>query len=229
MRGIDPYRKVQQVIGYQFQQLSYLEQALTHRSKGRVNNERLEFLGDAILNMTIAQALYEQLPDAKEGQMSRLRASLVKGETLALIAREFNLGDVLLMGPGELKSGGFRRDSILADALEAIIGAVSLDSDLAQTQQLILSWYQERLRSLTLQDVQKDPKTLLQEYLQGRSLGLPIYEVVAVSGQDHDQLFDVRCDIPPLSLSTQAQAKARKLAEQQCAQQLLAELTSKDA
>ncbi len=224
MKSINHYSALQKDISYQFHHLDLLEQALTHRSKGRINNERLEFLGDAILNMTIAQALYHQFPEAKEGQLSRLRASMVKGETLAMIAREFSLSDLLVMGPGELKSGGFRRDSILADAVEAIIGAISLDSDLATAQSRVLSWYRQRLSQMTIEDVKKDAKTLLQEFLQGRSLGLPVYEVVAVEGQDHQQVFEVRCTVPPLSLSTSAKARARKLAEQQCAEQLLAQI-----
>lgn len=151
-------------IGYQFKDESLLEQALSHRSFSRKNNERLEFLGDAILNCTIAQALYDRFPKAKEGQMSRLRAHLVKGDTLAEIGREFKLGDYLKLGSGELKSGGYRRDSILADSVEAIIGAISKDADLATAQQVLLGWYQQRLDNLDLSENIKDSKTRLQEY-----------------------------------------------------------------
>lgn len=223
---MNPYRALEATLDYRFSNQELLKQALTHRSKGRLNNERLEFLGDAILNMTIAQALFERFPTAKEGQMSRLRASLVKGETLAELGRDFALSELLIMGPGELKSGGFRRDSILADAVEAIIGAISLDADLAQAQQSILHWYQPRLASLSLEDVKKDPKTLLQEYLQGRSLALPDYQVVHISGQDHDQIFTVFCQVDALSLSSESKAKARKIAEQQCAQKILTQIKS---
>lgn len=215
------YHRLLTAIGYSFKDEGLLEQALSHRSFSRKNNERLEFLGDAILNCTIAQALFEQFPNAKEGQMSRLRAHLVKGETLAEIGREFKLGDFLKLGSGELKSGGFRRDSILADAVEAIIGAVSLDSDLATSQQVLLQWYDERLNNLDLKDNIKDSKTRLQEFLQARKLPLPEYEVTSITGEAHQQQFTVHCSVQSLNEPMEGIGSSRRMAEQEAAQSAL--------
>ncbi|MFQ3231060.1 ribonuclease III [Reinekea sp.] len=217
----DKYFRLTKSIQYQFSNQSLLEQALSHRSFSRTNNERLEFLGDAILNCTIAQALYEQFPKAKEGQMSRLRAHLVKGETLAELGREFDLGDFLKLGSGELKSGGYRRDSILADAVEAIIGAISKDADLATSQKVLLSWYEERLAGLNLKENIKDSKTRLQEYLQARRLALPIYDVVNISGEAHQQEFTVHCTIEGYSHVIEGIGNSRRIAEQEAARQAL--------
>ena len=165
--------RLQRKLGYTFHHQELLQQALTHRSASSKHNERLEFLGDSILSFVIANALYHRFPRVDEGDMSRMRATLVRGNTLAEIAREFELGECLRLGPGELKSGGFRRESILADTVEALIGGVFLDSDIQNVERLILSWYQTRLDEISPGDKQKDPKTRLQEYLQGRHLPLP--------------------------------------------------------
>lgn len=218
------YFRLTKSIGYSFQNTALLEQALSHRSFSRKNNERLEFLGDAILSVTIAQALYEQFPKAKEGQLSRLRALLVKGETLAELGREFNLGDFIKLGSGELKSGGFRRDSILADAVEAIIGAIHLDSDLATAQQTILSWYEERLAGLDLRENIKDSKTRLQEYLQARRLSLPEYQVVKIDGEAHRQEFTVHCQTDSIEEPVVGVGSSRRMAEQEAASVMLKKL-----
>lgn len=221
------YYRLNQAIGYQFAHESLLEQALTHRSYARKNNERLEFLGDAILNCTIAQALYHQFPNAKEGQMSRLRAHLVKGDTLAEIGREFKIGDFLRLGSGELKSGGFRRDSILADAVEAIIGAISLDADLAKAQTVLLSWFEDRLANLDLKENIKDSKTRLQEFLQARRLPLPEYQVMTITGEAHQQEFTVHCGVESLDAPMEGIGSSRRMAEQEAAHAALKALGEK--
>jgi len=215
------YHRLIASINYQFAEESLLEQALSHRSFSRKNNERLEFLGDAILNCTIAQALFEQFPNAKEGQMSRLRAHLVKGDTLAEIGREFNLGDFLKLGSGELKSGGFRRDSILADAVEAIIGAISIDADLLTAQKVLLTWYEERIAGLDLKENIKDSKTKLQEFLQARRMPLPEYEVTQITGEAHKQQFIVQCSVESKSDTFKGVGSSRRMAEQEAAQAAL--------
>lgn len=206
-------------LGHQFQNQELIELALTHRSCGAHNNERLEFLGDSILNFTIGEALFRQFPEAKEGQLSRLRAQMVKGETLAEIAREFELGDSLNLGEGELKSGGFRRDSILADAVEAIIGAVYVDAGMDACQERILCWYQQRLEAISLDETLKDPKTRLQELMQARHKPLPEYKVVSVDGEAHAQLFTIECHIAFLKKPTKAQASSRRTAEKMAAEE----------
>lgn len=188
--------------------------ALTHRSFAGRNNERLEFLGDAILNFVAGEALFERFPLAREGQLSRLRARLVKGETLAILARGLQLGDYLRLGSGELKSGGFRRESILADALEALIGAIYLDAGMDVARQRVLSWLSNELDSLTLVDTNKDPKTRLQEFLQSRATDLPRYEVVDIQGEPHCRTFFVQCEIALLNDKTQGQGASRRIAEQ---------------
>lgn len=217
----DKYQRLSNAIGYNFNDVSLLEQALSHRSYSRKNNERLEFLGDAILNCTIAQALYQQFPKAKEGQMSRLRAHLVKGDTLAELGREFNLGDVLRLGSGELKSGGYRRDSILADAVEAIIGAISLDADLSVAQTTLLKWYEDRLSLLNLKENIKDSKTRLQEFLQARKQPLPVYDVVKITGEAHQQEFTVECTIESMNKKIKGVGNSRRIAEQEAAKKAL--------
>ncbi len=211
-------------LGYEFNVPSYLKQALTHCSVGNINNERLEFLGDSILSFVIANALFEKFPDQSEGQLSRLRSFLVKGEMLAKIAVELELGDYLYLGQGELKSGGFRRASILADALEAVLAAVFLDGGFAACQQVILNVYQTRLNDQQLHDNLTDAKTQLQEYLQAKKYPLPEYTLTKVDGEEHDQVFHVVCDVPGLNMSTNGHGENRRKAEQQAAKQLLQKL-----
>lgn len=208
-------------LGHQFAHAELLRTALTHRSAGKDNNERLEFLGDSILSFVIADELYHRFPDAAEGQLSRLRASLVKGETLAELARECALGESLKLGSGELKSGGFRRDSILAGALEAIIGAVYLDAGYEACRALVLRLYGERLNGVCLNDGVKDPKTRLQEYLQARKLPLPEYRVQAVAGEAHDQHFTMECIVSGLDQPVLGSGGSRRKAEQDAAQKAL--------
>ena len=202
------------VLGYRFQRLELLEEALTHRSFAARNNERLEFLGDAILNFAAGEALFERFPQAREGQLSRLRARLVKGETLAVLARGFGLGEYLRLGSGELKSGGFRRESILADALEALIGAIYLDAGMETAKERVVAWLASEIESLTLVDTNKDPKTRLQEYLQSRGCELPRYEVVDIQGEPHCRVFFVECEITLLNEKSRGQGVSRRIAEQ---------------
>lgn len=213
--------QLQRRLGYHFNDPQHLKLALTHRSFGGRNNERLEFLGDAILNMVIAQHLFDSFPNAREGQLSRLRARLVRGVTLAEIAREFDLGEFLRLGSGEMKSGGNRRESILADAVESIIGAIYLDSGFEASRERVLAWFAQRLDNLSLEDTRKDPKTRLQELLQSRQKALPQYEVVEVKGEAHQQTFYVHCHVPMLSASTEGSGSSRRIAEQAAAQAAL--------
>lgn len=209
--------RLQRALGYDFADSSLLQLALTHRSVGGRNNERLEFLGDSIVNHIIAEALYDKFPDAREGDMSRMRASLVKGDTLAEVARELDLGEHLLLGPGERKSGGKRRGSILADALEAVAGAILLDSGVAACRSCVLTWFRRRLDSLTLEGADKDAKTQLQEYLQGRRRPLPEYELLGVLGDDHEQQFHVACRVAKPALVVEGAGSSRRKAEQAAA------------
>lgn len=215
------YDRLQQQLGYNFSDLSLLTLALTHRSYGSQNNERLEFLGDALLNSTIALALFVQFPDEREGILSRLRSSLVKGDTLSELAREFSLSDYLIMGEGELKSGGFRRDSILADVVESIIGAIFVDSDMETCQSFIRRIFETRLTTLSVDKYLKDPKTRLQELLQGRKLPLPNYIVVNIEGESHRQEFMVRCETALLKEGPIASASSRRQAEKLAAEKVL--------
>lgn len=201
-----------------------LEQAVTHRSAGADNNERLEYLGDAVLGMVIAESLYVKFPEASEGDLSRLRANLVKKPALAEIARELELGRFLRLGSGELKSGGFRRDSILADALEAIIGAVYLDAGFAAARRLVTAIYAEKLAAIDTGDALKDPKTRLQEYLQARQVPLPDYAVTGVTGESHQQIFEVQCRVELQGMVTTGQGGSRRKAEQEAARLMLIEL-----
>ncbi|MFT6206625.1 MAG: ribonuclease-3 [Colwellia sp.] len=209
-------------LGYTFNNTDLLLQALTHRSAKGTHNERLEFLGDSILGFVIAEVLYQQFPSHDEGDLTRMRSSLVRGVTLAEIGRGFNLGEYLILGPGELKSGGHRRDSILEDAVEAIIGAVYLDSDNDTAKALVLSWFAERLDIIKPGNEQKDPKTRLQEYLQARKIALPLYEVIHTSGQSHNQQFTVRCTTSVINTEVITKGTSRRKAEQAAAQQVLA-------
>lgn len=216
--------RLQQKIGYQFADLSLLKQALTHRSAAKIHNERLEFLGDGILNLVIAEALYQQFPKCNEGELSRMRATLVREQTLADLARQFELGEYIALGSGELKSGGFRRASILSDAVEAIIGAMSLDSNLITAMNQVREWYHPLLQQIKPGENQKDPKTRLQEYLQAKRLPLPSYEVVNIKGEAHCQTFTVECNVPNLDRTFIGVAGSRRKAEQSAAEQILKEL-----
>lgn len=216
--------RLQRRIGYEFNDQELLLLALTHRSHGNQNNERLEFLGDSLVNMMIAEYLYHHFERSREGQLSRLRARMVKGVTLAEIGREFELGQYLRLGSGELKSGGFRRESILADAVESIIGAIYLDSNFDTCRQRVLAWFEHRLKKLDIQDTQKDPKTRLQEYLQSRQFPLPLYDVISVDGEAHSQTFHVSCALPSLDRKTTGAGNSRRLAEQQAATEALKQL-----
>jgi len=204
-------------LGHTFENPELLDLALTHRSCGAHNNERLEFLGDSILGFTIGEALYQKFPEAKEGQLSRLRSQLVCGETLAEIARELKIGDNLILGEGEMKSGGHRRSSILADAVEAIIGAINIDAGLEPCMTCLLAWYQPRLVALSIDELAKDPKTQLQELLQSRRKPLPIYKVVQVDGDAHAHAFTVECRVSMLAKPTVATASSRRTAEKEAA------------
>lgn len=211
--------------GYQFKQTELLEQALTHRSYSRqLNNERLEFLGDSILNLIISNHIYQRFESADEGDLSRIRASLVKEETLAQVARQIELGDFIHLGGGELKSGGFRRASILSDALEALIGAIYLDSDYAQTEAAVLHLYREQLQNVDAGANLRDPKTRLQEYLQANKNSLPSYQVEQITGKSHDQVFTVKCQLADLDMQSSGKGSSRKKAEQQAAQKILSKL-----
>lgn len=214
-------RALQQALGYEFQDSSLLSLALSHRSIGARNNERLEFLGDSLVNHVVAEALYKQYPTAPEGEMSRRRAHLVKGETLAAIAREKSIGDCLELGVGERKSGGHRRKSILADALEALAAAILLDSDFETAKSVVFSWFQSRLNDEASFAASKDAKTSLQEWLQGRGLALPEYHLVATRGEDHQKVFVVECRVPSKGLKETASASSRRRAEQTSAQRVL--------
>ncbi|WP_373942210.1 ribonuclease III [Vibrio chagasii] len=221
-----PIDKLERKIGYQFNDADLIHLALTHRSAAGKHNERLEFLGDSILSFVIADDLYHRFPKINEGDMSRMRATLVRGHTLAELGREFELGDYLKLGPGELKSGGFRRDSILADAVEAIIGAIYLDSDTETVRGIILSWYQSRLEAIQPGVSQKDPKTRLQEFLQGRRNPLPVYTVTNIKGEAHNQEFTVECEVAGVDKPVIGKGTSRRKAEQAAAETALEQLSN---
>ena len=216
-------RRLQQRIGYQFNDAGLLERALTHRSLGARNNERLEFLGDAILGFEVADHLYRSAVDANEGQLSRMRAHLVKRETLAKIARELELGNILHLGAGELRSGGQSRDSILADAVEAVIAAVYLDGGIDEARQLVRRLLGHRLSNPTPEIRRKDAKTRLQEHLQSIGKPLPGYEVIDVAGDQHDQRFRVVCSTE-IGGQTEGEGTSRRKAEQAAARKMLERL-----
>ena len=219
-----PARWVRDQLGYEVRDLALFSAALTHRSAARTHNERLEFLGDAVLNLSIAEYLYRANPQATEGDLSRLRAYLVSSPPLAETAAQIGIGEVLRLGSGELKSGGFRRESILADALEAVLGALYLDAGLAEAQRVISALFAERLAHLPDTDDLKDSKTRLQEYLQSRGLPLPAYEVERTEGEIHAQTFWVRCEVSSLGLVASGQGLSRRRAEQEAAAQVLREI-----
>lgn len=213
-------KRLQKRITYQFNNFALLQQALTHRSALGYHNERLEFLGDSILSFAISSDLYLRFPKVDEGDLSRMRATLVCGKMLAEIGREFELGEALILGPGELKSGGFRRDSIIADAVEAIIGAVFLDSGIDSVKALILKWFDSRLKTIKPGISQKDPKTRLQEHLQSRKQPLPLYEVLDIKGEAHNQSFIMNCVIDGVN-PVQGKGTSRRKAEQIAAEKML--------
>ncbi len=217
---------VEASFGHTFVEPGLCHSALTHRSAGSDHNERLEFLGDSILNCSVARLLYDAHPDADEGALSRLRATLVSGDTLAQIALQLGLGEHLRLGPGELKSGGFRRASILADTLEAILGAIFLDSGFDAAAAAVKRILGARLSALPAADLLKDPKTRLQEALQARGLALPIYTLTAVTGDPHDQHFTVSCEVPVFAVAAVGEGASRRRAEQLAAAKLLELLPS---
>ncbi len=204
-------------ISYRFTQPELLQQALTHRSFSATNNERLEFLGDSVLNFIVAHQLFNLFPHLPEGDLSRLRAKLVREASLAEIATELHLGDVLKLGEGEMKSAGWRRPSILADALEAIIGAVYLDGGFAAAQGVVAQLYRDKFTTIDPKVIDKDAKSQLQEYLQSKKMDLPEYQVVSIEGEAHAQTFTVQCFIKKLQLTTTGVGTSRRVAEQQAA------------
>ena len=217
--------KVEKIFNYAFKNTDLLDLALSHRSIGSKNNERLEFLGDSILGMVISSELFQRFPNEKEGVLTRLRSSLVKGDTLSEIATELNLGDYIKLGSGELKSGGYRRASTLADVVEAIIGAIYLDSKsdfgISTVEKIILTIFKNRIDNCEPTGVLKDPKTRLQEHLQAKNLPLPTYNVVSISGKEHLQTFKVSCAIEGFSNHVVAKGASRRKAEQAAAEKAL--------
>jgi ribonuclease-3 len=219
-----PVQWVRDRLGYEVRDVALFSAALTHRSAARPHNERLEFLGDAVLNLSIAEHLFRGNPQADEGDLSRLRAWLVSSPPLAQAAAQIGLGEVLRLGSGELKTGGFRRESILADALEALFGAIYLDAGLAEAQRVIFALFEQRLANLPDTDELKDSKTRLQEHLQSRGLPLPAYEVVRTEGEIHAQTFWVRCEVNTLGREATGQGLSRRRAEQEAAALVLREI-----
>ncbi len=215
-------------LGLTFRQPQLFKTALTHRSASSINNERLEYLGDSVLGFVIAERLYSQFPEAGEGVLSRLRASLVNQSSLAELARQHNIGDYLILGSGELKSGGYRRDSILSDALEAIMGALLLDQGVDICRNWILELFAGKLAQIKLDSWNKDPKTRLQELMQARKKDLPIYELTSMSGADHAQIFEVKCRVPITVETTVGTGISRKKAEQAAAENMLILLEDQD-
>jgi len=212
---------LQERLGCVLSDPALLERALTHRSHGSDNNERLEYLGDAVLSFVVAESLFRRFPAATEGELSRYRASLVSGDALAAIAAEIGLGEQLRLGDGEMKSGGQRRATILADSLEALFGAIYLDCGLEEARNAAERLFRDTLAALPAAAELKDPKTRLQEWLQGRGLALPAYTVLEVTGEPHDQRFRVRCDIGELDLAAVAGGNSRRRAEQEAALRIL--------
>jgi len=210
--------------GYVFRDPGLLTQALTHRSAGAPHNERLEFLGDAILGALVAEALYTRWPNADEGTLTRARAELVRESSLAAVARELDLGPRLVLGAGELKSGGHRRDSILSDALEAVFAAVYLDAGLDTCREVVLPLFEKTFVALAGGRVAKDAKTRLQEWLQGRQKALPVYELLSESGEEHAKTFHVRCALAAAGIAAEGEGSSRRAAEQQAAEAVMGQL-----
>lgn len=209
--------RLREVLDYDFRAPDLLLTALTHRSFSATNNERLEYLGDAVLGLFIAEQLFRKFPQAAESELTRLRASLVNREALARLARELDLGSHIRLGKGERKSGGQEKESLLADAMEALLGAVYLDSDLATCHRALLKLYGPLLDGLTLKTIEKDPKTELQERMQAQGKPLPCYQVIATAGEAHDRLFTVACQVEGLDEPVSATGKSKKIAEQNAA------------
>ncbi len=209
--------RLSRAVGHEFADAGLLSQALTHRSAGGCNYERLEFLGDSVLELVVSEYLYRRFPDAHEGQLTRVRAAIVREPTLARVARALDLGRHLDLGGGELKSGGFDRDSILADALEAVIGALYLDGGLAPARAFIEARFADELAAANPEKLRKDSKTLLQEYLQSRALELPVYEVLEIAGASHAQRFVVSCRVPGVDDAFRGDGSSKRRAEQSAA------------
>lgn len=221
--------RIECALGHVFSRRELLQQALTHRSHGSSHNERVEFLGDSILNCVVAALLFERFPELREGELSRLRATLVRQETLSEIARTLSLGDYLLLGEGELKSGGFRRPSILADALEALFGAIFLDAGFERARAVIARIYQPQLAGIDPRNPAKDPKTALQELLQGRRLPLPQYVLQLTRGEAHEQEFEIECRVPLLDVCAVGSGGSRRAAEQEAARRAYEMISTKEA
>lgn len=217
-------RELSRKLGYEFKNLDFLEQALTHRSLESKNNERMEFLGDSIINFIIAESLFNLRKTSKEGELSRFRASLVNRDSLAEIANQFDLSDYLRMGTGELRSGGFRRPSILADALEAIVCAIYFDSDITTCKVVLENWFKTKLHEVIDAPALKDPKTQLQELLQAKKMNLPNYELLQVTGEHHQQNFVIKCTILDLEITATGEGNTRRKAEQAAAELCLEKL-----
>lgn len=219
--------RLESKLGYEYKNIEFLKHALTHRSMGAKNNERLEFLGDSLVNFMIADVLFHQFKNISEGDLSRVRAHLVKGDTLAVIGKEYQLSDYLMLGPGELKSGGFRRESIIADSVEAIIASIYEDGGLDACRAFVSRIYASRLKDINPKEVGKDPKTRLQELLQSRQQPLPDYSVISVNGPAHAQMFTISCFVEKLNMKFEATASNRRKAEQQAAEQALVKMENR--
>lgn len=221
MRVNESQKRIINNLTYRFKNTGLFELALTHRSAKSDSNERLEYLGDAVLGFVIAEALFHKFADAPEGFLTRQRAALVKKETLAELARELELGELVQLGDGERKSGGWRRDSILANTLEALIGAVYLDSSFESCRKFVLDLYSELISSVSLKDSAKDSKTALQELLQADKQNLPVYKVLFEQGDAHDKVFTIECHIEEIDVTVSARGKSKRIAEQSAAQKAL--------
>ena len=222
--SVSDLKNLESRVAYTFKNVSLLNQSVTHRSFGHRNNERFEFLGDSILNFVVAAALFSRFPEAREGDLSRLRARMVKQQTLAEIARELDLGGFLAMGSGELKSGGFERDSILSDAVEAIIGAVFLDGGITEATNCVLGLYEKRLAGLTSSNTEKDAKSRLQEHLQGIGQSVPNYILVGTTGKSPNQNFEIECRSLSFNVMIRAIGTSRRRTEQKAAELALKHL-----
>jgi len=226
---MEKYAALVRNIGYQFSDIDLLTLVLTHRSRGAKNYERLEFLGDSILGFVVAEWLYKQFPELAEGKLSRMRSSLVRKETLAQVARVLELGDFLILGEGEMKSGGFKRDSILSDTVESMIGGIYLDGGFAQAERFIFEKFAEQFDSVSELSSFKDAKSLLQEEMQKHGMPLPNYLLIETTGAQHEQEFLVECQLVELNYSAQARANTLRLAEQKSAQLVLEQLIQTDS
>lgn len=221
------YQSLMMTIGYYFEDANRLELALTHRSAEASHNERLEFIGDSLINLIIAEALYLTHPEAPEGELSRWRAALVQRETLAEIAKTWQLERFIMLGPGEKKTGGEKRPSILANTVEAIFGAIYFDSNFETTKAIILNTYDTRLKSTQIAAIEKDAKTLLQEYLQARQYALPEYVLIEVSGKEHERLFKIECRHHDLQKTAFGLGQSKRKAEQEAAKALFSQFNHK--